>query len=120
MLGLLVVGLLQMHSFGHAGHDQGGASRPMAAGHLDVPAAESPHPPPVPEPDGALELLIMCLAVMTSLGVIGALIGLLVARAAGGGHRGGWLARLLVTRGPPEAAPPLIGIRLARFSVLRI
>jgi hypothetical protein len=133
-------GVMSMHTLGHADQDRAPhAAMAHAASALDMPAALAAVPHTVPaaaavplaattvdgEPSAvglpmpAMDPTTVCLAVLTTVGVVVLLAGLLADRRTGFGgapaHRPLWT---VLGRGPPFAVPSL-GQRLAILSVSR-
>lgn len=128
LLVLLALGVAEMHTFGHGGH--------AASGH-DTTADDLPHgmltapdqgdSPDVrliaeigePTTDGntAIDLFSVCLAVLSGFGLA---IGLALLRVHSHGQRIVARARRAVHRGGRSPPVPLLGLRVAAVSVLRI
>lgn len=124
LLAAVAVGVVQMHVFGHAGGGHGEDAGDSKAGHAIMVASPPTLLPAVPEPaplwpSPSVDVLAVCLAVLTSMALAG-LVALFTCgprRLAGRGR--GSLPRVCAVRGPPVFAS-LVSRRLAAQSVLRI
>jgi hypothetical protein len=140
MLVAVAFGVMSMHTLGHADQNRAPhAAMTHVASTLDMPAAVAAVPHTVPAlaaaplamatvdghlsdfriPMPVMDPMTVCLAVLTAVGVVVLLAGLLANRRTSFG--GGAAFRPLWTiagRGPPFAVPPL-GRRLAILSVSR-
>jgi hypothetical protein len=122
LLAAVAVGVVQMHVFGHAagGHGQGGGDSTAVHVIMAPPPAPGQAMPEPSWPLPSLDVLAVCLAVLTSI-VVAGLVALFTRGPRRGlaGLRRGSLPRGCSVRGPPVLAV-LVGRRLAAQSVLRI